>query len=289
MAYLSLVLKGMAYGLTHLIPGLGGALILILLGIYEQFVDAIGNFVVNRSKWKEYIPFLAALGAGTALSMVIFARLITLLLERYPSATMFFFMGLVVGTIPTVLRLHEDMRLTAGRGAALVAGLLVVLVLRAMDPRGSQAAHVASISNLGGTIYNAITSFLAGGASVTPGLDGSYIWILAGTYEPIMKAIGAVSGLVVDWATLISTGVGALLGILIFSKLIDEAIRRAPAISYYCVLGIVGGSVYGLWPGGRARSHVLVLLIAFAAGFALALICGNPSQTEFTVAESSQE
>jgi len=289
MAYLSLVLKGMAYGVTHLIPGLGGGLILILLGVYEQFVDAIGNFFVNRSKWKEYIPFLLALGAGTALSMVIFARLITLLLERYPSGTMFFFMGLMVGTIPTVLRLHDDMRLTAGRGAALLAGLLVVVVLRAMDPRGSQAAHATSISGIGGTIYNAFTSFLAGGASVAPGLDGSYIWILAGTYEPIMEAIGAVSGLVIDWATLISTGVGALLGILIFSKLIDVAIKRAAAISYYCVLGIVGGSVYGLWPGGPARSHVLILVTVFAAGFALALMFGRPIHTESSVAESSQD
>ena len=288
MAYLSLVLKGMAYGVTHLIPGLGGGLILILLGVYEQFVDAVGNFFVNRSKWKEYIPFLLALGAGTALSMVIFAKLITLLLERYPSATMFFFMGLMMGTIPTVLRLHDDMRLTAGRGAALLAGLLVVVVLRAMDPRGSQAAHATSISGIGGTIYNAFTSFLAGGASVTPGLDGSYVWMLAGTYEPITEAIGALSALVVDWATLISTGVGALLGIVIFSKLIAGAIRRAPAISYYCVLGIVGGSVYGLWPRGPARSHVLVLVTVFAAGLALALICGKPSLTESTLAESSQ-
>jgi len=48
--FLVLVLKGIAYGLTHIVPGLGGGLILILMGIYEQFVDAIGNFFVDRER-----------------------------------------------------------------------------------------------------------------------------------------------------------------------------------------------------------------------------------------------
>ena len=38
-------------GLRDVAPGLGGGLVLILLGIYEQFVDALGNFFINRHKW----------------------------------------------------------------------------------------------------------------------------------------------------------------------------------------------------------------------------------------------
>ena len=287
--HLGIVLKGMAYGVTHLVPGLGGGLILILLGIYEQFVEATGNLLVNRRRWREYVSFLAPLGVGMVASMVVCAKLITLLLERYPAATMFFFMGLVVGTIPTVLKLHHDMRLTVGRGVAMLVGLLVVVGLRAIGPQAGHTVHVASISGLGGTIYNTVTSFLAGGASVTPGLDGSYIWMLAGTYEPITKAIGALSALAIDWATIISTGVGAVLGILIFSKLIDEAIKRVPATSYYCVLGIVAGSVYGLWPKEPAKSQVSILAVACAAGFALALILGRLPQGESTRGNPSHD
>jgi len=282
MKHLIVALKGMAYGITHLVPGLGGGIVLILLGVYERFVDVIGNFLVNRSKWREYIPFLAALGAGMVLSMVLFARLITLLLERYPAATMFFFMGLVVGTIPTVLKLHDDMRLSVGRGLAMLVGLVLVVALRAMGPRGGQAAQVADISGIGGVIYNTITSFVAGGASVTPGLDGSYIWILAGTYEPIMAAMGAVSSLEMDWATLLSTAISAVLGILVFSKLIDEAIKRIPALSYYCVLGIVVASVYGLWPTEPAQAPIVGLAVAFGGGVALALAFGRHTPEEMT-------
>ena len=87
MRYLILVLKGIVYGVTHVAPGLGGGLVLILLGVYEQFVDALGNFFINRHKWKEYLLFLVPLGIGMVLGMLGLARLITFLLDHYPAAT----------------------------------------------------------------------------------------------------------------------------------------------------------------------------------------------------------
>jgi len=78
-----------------------------------------------------------------------------------------------------------------------------------------------------------------------------------------------------------------VLGILIFSKVIDVAIKRAPSVSYYCVLGLVVGSTYGLWPKRPANTHVLVLVLAFAVGLALALVFGKPAPDKApAVAES---
>jgi uncharacterized membrane protein len=50
--------KGMVYGVTNIVPGIGGGIMLILLGIYEQFVDALGNLLIKRDRWKEYLSFL---------------------------------------------------------------------------------------------------------------------------------------------------------------------------------------------------------------------------------------
>ena len=71
MKYLVLVLKGMAYGLTHIVPGLGGGIVMILLGVYEPFVDALGNFFLRRDRWGEYIPFLVSLGIRMAIAVVV--------------------------------------------------------------------------------------------------------------------------------------------------------------------------------------------------------------------------
>lgn len=278
MRYLVLALKGAAYGITHIVPGLGGGFILILLGIYEEFVEAVGNLVTDRARWREYIPFLGSLGVGMVASMVVFSSLINTLLTRYPAASMFFFMGLMVGTIPPVLKMHEDMRSSLGRGAALLLGLLAVVALRLAKPESAGSGLGIDINSPGGMLYNGATSFVAGGASVTPGLDGTYILLLAGTYEPFTGALKQLASLVIRWTALLPTGLGAVLGILTFSKLIDTAIKRAPATSYYCILGLVAGSVYGLWPHEAARVAPLWIAVAFVAGLLLALVFGKPAE-----------
>lgn len=269
MKYLILVAKGMVYGVTNIVPGIGGGIMLILLGIYEQFVDALGNLLVKRDRWKEYLAFLVPVGFGTAVGMVLLAKLVMFLFDNYLAATMFFFMGLLIGTVPSIIKMHGDMRLTPARGLALLAGLAVVVGSRMFAPSENGAADV---SGLGGALYNLLVAFLGGCASVTPGLDGSYALLLGGTYPAIMEALSALMHLEIQWAILVTTAVGALAGIIIFSKLIDTALKRAPSASYYGVLGLIGGAFYGLWPNAdaMAKSHVLALILMFIIGAAIA-------------------
>jgi len=279
MRYLVLVLKGMAYGITHIVPGLGGGLVLILLGVYEPFVDAIGNFFLRRDKWGEYIPFLASLGLGMVIAVIALARLVSALLDSYPAPTMFFFMGLMLGTVPPVLEMHHDMRPSAGRLLALVAGLILVVGVRSLERLGVQGDLAAEPNSIGGFVYTAVTSFAAGCASVTPGLDGSYVMLLAGTYQPILGALSALTDLSIQWGILIGLGVGAALGIVTWAKAVDTAIKRAPSVTYYVVLGLIVGSLYGLWPSTTVGASMPTMMLAFVAGFALALLFGRP-QTE---------
>ncbi|MBC7235904.1 MAG: DUF368 domain-containing protein [Chloroflexi bacterium] len=275
MKYIVLALKGVAYGITHIVPGLGGGLILILLGIYEQLVEALGNLFDLR-RWREHLAFLAPVAIGMVLGMVVLARVITEIMSRFPAASMFFFMGLLVGTIPSVWRMHDDMRPTVGRVIALGMGLALVIALRAVKPQGG--GSLQAISTPLGAAYNLLISFIAGGASVTPGLDGSYMLLLGGTYEPVIEAVADLSRLIIHWLPLITTSVGAVAGILIFSKLIYIALKRVPAVSAYMILGLVVGSVYGLWPKEPARVGAPLLILAFLVGVALAWLSGRSEE-----------
>jgi putative membrane protein len=272
MATVVLIFKGVVYGITHIVPGLGGGLILILMGIYDRFVEALGNLLDLR-RWREHLAFLAPLGLGMVLGMIGLARLITVVMERYPAEAMVFFMGLLLGTIPSVLHMHHELRPSLGRVLALVAGLLLVVGLRAVEPQGRSG--VASISTPAGAAYNLLICFLAGGASITPGLDGSYMLLLGGVYEPIITAVADLTHLRIGWVALISTGVGAGAGILTFSKLIHTAIHRAPAVATYGILGLVVGSIYGLWPQDAPRVSIPVLALVFLVGLGIAWMSGR--------------
>lgn len=280
MKYLVLVLKGMAYGITHIVPGLGGGLVLILLGVYEPFVDAIGNFFLRRDRWREYIPFLASLGVGMVIAVIALAHVVSSLLASHPAPTMLFFIGLMLGTIPAVLKMHHDMKPSAGRVLALIAGIVLVVGIRSLERLGVHGDLTAAPNSLGGLAYTTATSFAAGCASVTPGLDGSYVLLLAGTYEPILGALSALTDLDIQWGILIGLGVGAVLGIVTWSKAVDTAIKRAPGGTYYVVLGLIVGSVYGLWPGDLAGASIPVLILAFAVGFALAVVFSRPEEQQ---------
>jgi len=270
LRYLVLVFKGMAYGITHLVPGLGGGIILITMGIYDEFVDAVGNFFLERHRWREFLPFLIPIGIGMVLAMVLFAGWIDWLWTTHQQVTKVFFIGLMLGTIPGVIRLHKDMRPTVGRVVGALVGIGIVMLFRAIRARGGYE-DVRALTDWDGALYTLATSFLGGGASVTPGMDGSYVLILAGTYQPILAALSALKHLEIQWVLLICVGVGAVGGILGFSKLIEVAIRKAPSVSYYVVLGLIVGAVYGLWPDHLAEASPLLMLAMFAAGFVVAL------------------
>jgi putative membrane protein len=284
---LVLVLKGMAYGVTHVAPGLGGGIVLLLMGIYEPFVESVGNLFVQRSNWRRYLAFLIPLGIGMVLGVILAAVAIEALLESYPTESMIFFMGLLLGTVPSVLTLHGDMRPRPGRLAALLLGLALVVGIRAIEPLLVGHTTAYTMTTWPEILYNGAVSFVAGGASVTPGLDGSYILLLGGTYAPVLSAVAALKELTIRWGALLSTVLGAGLGILVFSKLIDLAIKRAPALAYYCVLGLVLGSVYGLWPDQPARLPVWALALCLLAGGAIALLLGRSPQEPAVVEEES--
>jgi putative membrane protein len=182
MRFVVLVLKGMLYGVTHVSPGLGGGIVLILLGIYGEFVEAIGNLFVKRDRWRQYLGFLVPLGIGMIVGILAAAALIERLLTRYPTLTMFVFMGLLVGTIPSVLRLHDDLRPTPRRIAALILGAALVIGIRVLEAVLVGRDVTYTFTNAREVAYQSLISFLAGCASVTPGLDGSTVLLLGGTY-----------------------------------------------------------------------------------------------------------
>jgi putative membrane protein len=207
------------------------------------------------------------------------ARLIDSLLERFPTATMFVFIGLLVGTIPSVLRLHDDLRPTLPRVLALLLGIAVVAGVRTLETSlvGRDANY--TMTTLPQIAYHSLISFLAGCASVTPGLDGSTVLLLGGTYRTVLEAVSALGDMDVRWAVLVPVAIFAGGGGVVFSKVIDTLLKRGRGVVYYAILGLVLGSIYGLYTRttpGESRAWVLALCLL--AGAATAYALGRVSQ-----------
>lgn len=279
MDFISSLLKGVIVGLANVVPGLSAGTFLVMLGIYNRVMDAMGALVSRKvESIRSHLLFLISLGVGAAGGTLAFARLATLALDQHPVALRFLFIGLIGGSIPTIFRMHQDMRASISRIVVFAVGLGLAVSMglgTRSEPGGQPTAEAFYLPRL---FHLGSVGFLAGGAMITPGLSGSYIFLLGGTYRAVIQALGSLTAPPIHWDVLLLTALGAGLGILIFSKLIGLLLKRRPSAVLYAILGLVCGSFASLWPAGPALSTLYFpSILALAPGFAIAYILGRSS------------
>lgn len=121
--YVYLIVSGFFASTALVLPGISGALILTIMGIYEIAVD--GLLGLN-------IPIIFAIGSGVLLGVLITSRAVKYLLTNYISGTYSAMIGLVGGSIFAILsnltadfytELNVAIFITFISGAALVVFL----------------------------------------------------------------------------------------------------------------------------------------------------------------------
>ena len=85
-----LAVMGALAAVAMLIPGISGSFVLLILGVYPTVLQAVADFNMLL-----LIPIALGVGAG----LVVGARLIAVLLERFPAPMYAFILGLVAGSI----------------------------------------------------------------------------------------------------------------------------------------------------------------------------------------------
>jgi len=287
---LRIFLVGGAMGVANIIPGVSGGTIAVVFGIYEYLMEALGNFITSKEKRKEYIFFLALLFSGSLLAIFGLAWLLEQAFLNYPMPTVYFFIGLIIGSIPVVIKSHHDMRIRTGRILSFIIGLTLVVWLALLQGDAAEAAQRAVFSGfgIGDYLYFFLCGAIAASAMIIPGVSGSFILILLGVYWTVLGALSGLttilfkSGLTPEIITRILTisalGAGVVLGILVISRLMDYALKKFPATTMYFILGLIIGSIYQLFPGFALNFRGLVSLITFAVGMVISLVFGSENK-----------
>ena len=91
--------KGIIVGIGGVAPGLSGSVLLIIFGLYQKTLDALGTLFVN---FKRNIRFLLPVVAGMFTGVLLFSKIINFFLNNYEMPTRFCFLGLILGTLPMV-------------------------------------------------------------------------------------------------------------------------------------------------------------------------------------------
>jgi putative membrane protein len=261
-SFFGLVIRGLAMGAADVVPGVSGGTIAFITGIYEELLETISNVnsglikTLKRDGLKAFWiqlngSFLVSLFLGIGISIVSLAKLISYLLETYPVQLWSFFFGLIIASIWLVGKTVEKWNVSAI--LALLIGTGIAYYITLLTPTTESA-------NL---FYIFICGSLAICAMILPGISGSFILLLLGTYTTVLGSINnlvsSISnsnwGLASDYGlVLLVFGTGCIFGILSFSKLLNFLFKKVHNITVALLTGFLIGSLNKIWPWKQTMS-----------------------------------
>lgn len=265
--YLLVSVKGVCMGAADVIPGVSGGTIAFIMGIYDEFVGSIARIDADAVRlllkgrmgefWRHINgSFLLALVAGIAVSVVSLAGLMQMLLSDFPIQTWAFFFGLIVASSIFILRGISGWRVR--EGIFLVLGCVLGVVVCTLSPTKTPDA----------LWFIFLSGAIAICAMILPGISGSFILLILGKYQYIMGCIsGLVAGEEVGTNLLVLAVflVGAVVGIISFSKFLHWLLARWNKETLIVLAGFIIGSLVKVWPWSNMEAIVCSQFPAVAA------------------------
>lgn len=369
------IIYGVVFGIANIIPGVSGGTMLVIFGCYDKVCGALS---LDFKEIKKNIKFLIFFGIGAALGIVGFSNIISFLFDKFPTETYMFFIGLILGSIPLIIRsatVKEKFKPICAIPFIIALGLVVGLTLLEKDSadpapvtiEGTSTPYTVTLTNNSDKkitnwhldinwtkedkenhldSYNApepaegdikfitgseslfklkvevikgiapkgnteilpgesvsfklntvgkptltpkysyeisaafivtvlAASFLAAVAMIVPGVSGSFIMVLLGTYATVINAVKEF-----DFAVLIPTAIGVLLGLVLGARLIRVLLKKFRLMVFSAILGLCVGSLFAILPEGFGFNlDTLIGVFALAVGGFISFIVGKNTNT----------
>lgn len=242
--YLKYFLCGIVFGVANVIPGVSGGTMLVVFGVFDKLTEAISGIKNIFRNMAFLVTFALGAGGGILLS----AKVIGSMFEAYAIQTNMFFIGLILGGVPLILKLGTSEKkvkpLCAVPFLLSMAVVIGLTVLEKLDLFTMTAENVTGFD----VIFSLKMFVCAAVAAVTmiiPGISGSFMMMLLGVYQTI---IGALNDM--NFYVIIPFAAGAIVGIIFGAKLISILIKKNKLMVYSAIMGMVVGSVYAILPEG---------------------------------------
>ena len=102
------IFVGILIGCGAILPGISSGVILVSFGLYEKMLNSVLDFFKNK---KENFSLLFPIILGTILGVILFGNILKMLFLIYPNLSKFCFIGLILGTIPSIFKTaHKNIK-----------------------------------------------------------------------------------------------------------------------------------------------------------------------------------
>lgn len=249
--------KGIFVGSGFILPGVSGGAMAAVFGIYERLISFVANITKN---FKENFLFFLPVGIGGVTGVFLFSFVVSYFFEVAEVQILWFFIGCIVGTLPTLWKQSGE----KGRKPQHLAILAVTAVAGYLFLRFGESLINGSLSLNFGTWM--LAGALMGLGAIVPGLSPSNFLVYLNLYKPMSDGIKNL-----DFSIILPIGIGGVLCVLALSKVMNFIFKKAYAGLFHFIIGIVVASTVMIIPlqHNYLSLSSLLLLVLCAAGYAL--------------------
>ncbi len=265
------VFEGILVGLGAILPGISGGTLCASFGMYRPIIDVLSHF---RNGMKKHWRMLGIFFIGVFIGFVGLSGFAAWLLKRSTVPVTCVFIGLILGTLPSLWRDAGQKGRCRRNVLELLFCFAAMLLLLLLFERHFSITVVPGIPGY------FLCGLLWGLSFIIPGLSSSSLLLFFGLYQPMLEGISSF-----DLTVLLPMGLGLLACVLPLSKVIGLFYQRHYAAMSHGVIGILLATTVMILPpveGGLAANaaNLLCLLGGGAASFAFTRLSEKLSESK---------
>lgn len=252
------VIQGVIIGAGAILPGISGGVLCVAFGIYEPMMAVLARPLKNfRRYWKLLLP----IGIGLALGFIALAGVIADLLEKNSAVTTSLFIGLIIGTFPSLLKEGAKEGRTKSMWVALAISTAALLAFFYILKYSTQTTLTPSFG------WYIFCGVLWGISIIVPGMSSSSVLLFFGLYQPMSAGIATL-----DLSVLVPFAIGIIGTVVLLARLVSHLFEHHHGVAFYCVIGFVIASTIPIIPlsfksVGEALLCVAVAIVGFLGAF----------------------
>lgn len=249
------LLAGFVIGVGAIIPGFSGGILAVSMGLYKPAVDAITGFFKAP---KKNFKFLFPLAVGGAIGFILFMFLLDRLFEDVKTDVICVFVGLVIGSMPALLRESCEQGYKKSYPAWTVLGFVfafTLVILGLITNAGAPRELTPLLCMISGAIIMS--------GVLLPGVSISFVLLILGVYENFLAVFTAPPKLFIAaheagqgfWEcvraafTTVPYMLYGLLGMILIAVpvllLVRKVIDRFHGRAYFTIFGVVIATTLG--------------------------------------------
>ncbi len=255
------IIKGIFIGAGAIVPGVSSGVLCVIFGIYEKLLDAVLNFFKDI---KQNIKFLFPIVLGVGIGVLIFSNALNYVLYEFPTQTKSIFIGLIIGTIPSLLKeVNEKEKFHPQNLIYLLIALGIGIISVILENRISIIRDIGDIN----IFYLVICGAMMSLGIIVPGVSSTIILMLLGVYPVYLQSIATI-----NLPVLIPMGIGLLLGSIIVMKITKRLLEKYYAKTFYSIIGFTIGSIFVLFPQGMTDLEMFLSVLCILLGICVSRI-----------------